>query len=266
MKYENANLEFWEAVVPEHVKSDFYDVKGFLEGNSYLDEIELEQLGNISGKTLLHLQCHFGLSTFSLARLGAIVTGIDFSSAAIDEAKRLAKVSKIDATFVKANVYDLSENLQQKFDIVFSSYGVLCWLPDLKKWAGQVAERLNHGGTFHLIEFHPLMTALKKNVGGELIVDNSYFNEGVEVLQAEGSYATRDANINERVYEWTHSLAEVVNSLLEAGLSLKSFQEYPFTTEGGFVGYLRPDECGHWIPTNPKFKVPLTYSLTATKL
>ena len=182
MKYKNSNLEFWESVVPQHIKSDYYDVNGFLKGNSSLDEIEIGQVGNISGKTLLHLQCHFGLSTLSLARLGAIVTGIDFSSSAISEAKRLAKVSKIDATFVKANVYDLSENLQQKFDVVFSSYGVLCWLPNLNEWATQIAACLNHGGTFHLIEFHPLMTALTKNAANELIVENSYFNEEVEVF------------------------------------------------------------------------------------
>ncbi len=266
MKYKNSNLEFWEAVVPEHVKSDYYDVKGFLKGKLSLDEIEIGQLGNISGKTLLHLQCHFGLSTLSLARLGANVTGIDFSSSAITEAKRLAKLSKIDATFVRTNVYDLSENLQEKFDVVFSSYGVLCWLPDLNEWATQIAACLNHGGTFHLIEFHPLMTALTKNTANELIVENSYFNEGVEVLQTQGSYATADAGIDEQVYEWTHSLADVVTALLKAGLRLESFQEYPFATEGGFVGYLRVEDSGQWTPANHKFKVPLTYSLRATKV
>ena len=137
--YKNANLKFWDSIVEEHWQSDFYDVPSFLAGKTSLDPLEMEAVGDVNGRTLLRLQCHFGLSPLSWVRLGAIATGIDFSPAAITAANELSRKSGIHARFVESNIYNLSSSLDDEYDIVFASYGVLCWLPDLTEWAKEIA-------------------------------------------------------------------------------------------------------------------------------
>ncbi|MEC9279128.1 MAG: class I SAM-dependent methyltransferase, partial [Chloroflexota bacterium] len=150
--YKDSNLKFWDSIVEDHVRSDFYDVSGFLQGKTTLDSVEINQVGDVSGLTFLHLQCHFGLSTLDWVRLGAIATGVDFSPTAIAMARKLSKDTGLRARFVESNVYNISSRLDEKFDIVFTSYGVLCWLPDLTKWAEQIAHCLKTGGRFYLVE------------------------------------------------------------------------------------------------------------------
>ena len=263
--YRNANLKFWNSVVAEHVESDFYDVAGFLDGAINLDDIEMNQVGDVRGKTLLHLQCHFGLSTLSLVRMGALATGVDFSPDAIEAARRLSQESGLSARFVESNIYDISDNLDEQYDIVFTSYGVLCWLPDLGKWAEQIACCLKDGGRFHLVEYHPLMTALESGSGNDVVLRNSYFNEGVEIFEVEGSYASPKSFISETTYEWNHSIGEVITALVNVGLNIDTFNEYPYATDGGFVGYLRRDEDKKWRVPDHKWGVPLTYSISASK-
>ena len=263
--YRDVNLKFWNSVVPEHVVSDFYDVEGFLSGDLALDDIELNQVGDVHGQTLLHLQCHFGLSTLSWTRLGALATGVDFSPAAIAAARRLSLESGLSARFVESNVYDISDNLNDHYDIVFTSYGVLCWLADLDEWAEQIACCLKDGGKFHLVEYHPLMSALDCGQENDVVLRNSYFNEGVEIFKVKGSYASSESFINETTYEWNHSVGEVITALVNAGFSIDTFTEYPYATDGGFVGYLQRGEDRKWRVPNHKWGVPLTYSICASK-
>ena len=137
-----------------HLGSKFYDVEAFKDGSSSLNAIELEQVGNVEGKRLLHLQCHFGQDTLSWARLGATVTGVDLSTEAIEQANKLKSALGLDATFVANDIYQFGNESTEEFDIVFTSYGVLCWLPDLNLWAKTISSSLAMGGEFHLVEFH----------------------------------------------------------------------------------------------------------------
>ncbi|MFW9973572.1 MAG: class I SAM-dependent methyltransferase, partial [Candidatus Odinarchaeota archaeon] len=134
-KFFETNLKRWNELVELNAKSRLYDLEGFKSGNSSLLRIELEELGNVMGKSLLHLQCHFGMDTLSWARLGAYVTGVDFSDKAINLARDLSKELNIPARFIQANLYDIPNILHEQFDIVFTSYGTICWLPNLAKWA-----------------------------------------------------------------------------------------------------------------------------------
>ena len=155
-QYFQANKELWNAKTPIHNKSEFYDVAGFKAGDSTLRSVELEELGDVKGKSLLHLQCHFGMDTMSWAREGAKVTGMDLSDVAIARAKELSAELSIPADFVCCNLYDLPQHLEGSFDLVFTSYGTIGWLPDLDKWASVVKHFLKPGGTFYIVEFSSL--------------------------------------------------------------------------------------------------------------
>ncbi len=146
-----ANRVRWNQLADVNVKSRYYDVDGFRCGKSSLKSIERDEVGEVRGQTLLHLQCHFGLDTLSWRRLGAEVTGVDFSPTAIALARELSREVGLEANFIEANIYDLPTVLEGQFDIVFASYGVLCWLPDLLAWARVAAHFLKAGGAFHLI-------------------------------------------------------------------------------------------------------------------
>src|SRR5207245_11749512 len=158
-RYVRANRDRWNAVTPHHVASQFYDVEGFKAGRARrrtgMDELEVALVGDVRGKTLLHLQCHFGIDTIGWAQRGAIVTGVDFAGEAVQAARRLAPEMGVPATFVESDVYDLPANLQGRFDVVFTSHGVLGWLPDLERWAQVIARFLAPGGRFHLTEAPP---------------------------------------------------------------------------------------------------------------
>ncbi|MFX1317456.1 MAG: class I SAM-dependent methyltransferase, partial [Promethearchaeota archaeon] len=161
-----------------NVKSDWYDLEGFLEGKSSLLPIEIKELGDVKGKSLLHLQCHFGMDTLSWARKGAIVTGVDFSDKAIELAKELSNELNITARFIQANIYDIPNIIKEKFDIVFTSYGVLCWLPDLVKWAKVINFCLKPGGTFYIIDGHPFGALIDEKVEKRFQVGFNYFTKG----------------------------------------------------------------------------------------
>ena len=155
--YIEINKQSWNKKTSTHLTSDFYDVEGFLNGNSSLNEIELELLGDVKGKSILHLQCHFGQDTISLGRLGARTTGIDLSDKAIESAIELAEKAGIEASFICCDIYDLPNHLNEQFDIVYTSYGTLGWLPDIDKWAKIVSRYLKPDGKFVFVEFHPVV-------------------------------------------------------------------------------------------------------------
>ena len=167
MKKENNYIEInrqsWNNRIDTHLKSEFYDLEKFIKGKNSLNSIELELLGDLSGKTILHLQCHFGQDTISLSRLGAEVTGVDLSDKAIESAKQIAKQTKSNTTFICCDIYDLPNYLDKQFDIVFASYGTIGWLPDIDKWAKIVTKFLKPNGQFVFVEFHPVVWMFDDN-------------------------------------------------------------------------------------------------------
>ncbi len=225
-----ANRVLWDELTAIHEQSAFYDVEGFLAGASSLGAIELEELGDVAGKRLLHLQCHFGLDTLSWARRGAVVTGVDFSGQAVALARRLAAQAGLSATFIESDLYKLSRVLHERFDVVFTSWGVLCWLPDLAGWARLIADSLAPGGVFYLLEFHPFLFALNDETEQPLVGADSYFHRAAPHAwqnDGGGSYADPTATVAAPIqYEWDHPLGEIVTVLLGAGLELEWLHEF----------------------------------------
>lgn len=260
-EYFAKNREMWNGHVSIHEKSKFYDVDGFKKGRNSLTFVELEELGNVAGKTLLHLQCHFGLDTMSWARLGARVTGVDFSEKAIALARSLSNELAVDARFIQSNIYDLPRALEDQFDTVYTSYGVLCWLPDLKKWGRVISHFLNEGGTFYMVEFHPIRSMF--NDEGD-ITEPYFHSDEPAKYEGSGSYADPSANFKHVSYEWFHSLSDVVNALIDAGLRIEFLHEFPFSTSGD-CPFLEQREDGLWYHKNKDIKIPLMFSIKARK-
>jgi SAM-dependent methyltransferase len=263
--YYEANLRRWNELVGIHARSDEYDLEGFLSGRSSLHGLELEALGDVSGMSLLHLQCHFGLDTLSWARLGARVTGVDFSETAIELARRIAERIGVEAEFVCCNVYDLPDSLEGEYDIVYTTYGVLCWLHDVEGWARIVSRYLRPGGTFFLAEFHPFMWVFDDEHPSELKVEYGYWpGEEPEHYEGDGSYADPTAKLENRgSYEWVHPISEVVNALIGAGLTILELGEYPFSVDNRQMAFMERGEDGY--SRLPGYEVPLMYSIKATK-
>jgi 2-polyprenyl-3-methyl-5-hydroxy-6-metoxy-1,4-benzoquinol methylase len=257
----DANQALWDAKVPVHLDSSFYDMAAFRAGASSLQAIEREGMGDVAGKSLLHLQCHFGQDTLSWAREGATVTGIDLSTKAIETARSISKELNIPATFVCCNLYDLKEHLSGQFDIVFTSYGTIGWLPDLDRWAEVITHFLRPGGTFYIADFHPYLWMLDDAFKQ---VQYSYFNVTIIEEITEGSYADRDAPIQGRSFSWNHPLSEVVTALISHGLQIESLQEYDYTPWDCFPG-LKKIGDRKWVFEHVESKVPYVYSIRAQK-
>ena len=255
------NRALWDGWTGIHVDSDFYDVDGFLAGEDTLKEPELQLLGDPEGARILHLQCHFGLDTLSLARRGAVVTGVDFSSRAVEEARELARRAGIRARFVRSDVYDVPQRLAEEFDVVFTTYGVLAWLPDLPRWAEVVREGLRSGGRLILVDFHPVAEMFEGGLGEPVY---PYFGgDGPLRVRVEGSYAEPEADFAHDSFQWIHPLEDVLGALLGAGFHLEAFREHPFSPYGCFP-YTREVAPGRWqVPGRPG-ALPLVFSLRAS--
>jgi ubiquinone/menaquinone biosynthesis C-methylase UbiE len=265
--FAEANRRRWDELVAVHAASPFYDVEGFRQGKCTLKPTELEELGDVRGKSLLHLQCHFGLDTLSWARRGANVTGVDFSQPAVEQARTLAGETRLAARFIQSDVYELPDKLDETFEIVFTSYGVLFWLPDIERWANVVARFLQPGGTFYIVEFHPVMGIFEKRDDLlELEVGYPYFATSEPMrFDDDGSYADRSAKLSNRVtYSWSHSLADVVSALVNAGLRIDFLHEFAHCSEQ-FFPFMEERSPGKWYLTKHHGSVPLLYSIKATK-
>lgn len=263
-RYLQGNQQLWEEWADINYRSKHYDVAGFKAGPAPLDEMVLEGVGDVAGKSLLHLQCHFGKDTLRLAMLGAKVTGIDFSSKAIAFARGLASEMEIPAEFIETNLYDLPSVLDAQFDVVFTSYGVLSWLPDLQRWSEIIARFLKPGGVFFIAETHPTMTIFDNDDPKELCAKFSYFH-GPEPIIFEpktGNYADADAVVTQTEYCFQHDMAEIVNSLLRVGLRLEYLREYPYAVWKAFP-FLVQDERGYWHMPEGYPPIPLTFTLRA---
>lgn len=263
-KYLKNNEDLWNELTPIHERSEFYDVEGFKKSKCTLHSIELEEIGDVTGKSLLHLQCHFGLDTLSWGRRGAKVTGIDFSEEAIALAHRLSEETSIEADFICSDIYAMPDALKGQFDIVFTSAGVLCWLSDLERWAEIIFHFLKPGGFFYIREYHPMIWVFDDSANTtELKVHYSYFHNPEPVKwEPQGDYADPDAVVTHGSYEWTHSLGDVINALISAGLKIDFLHEFPV------IGWrhcplMKQDRDGWWRLEGDK--LPLTFSLKATK-
>lgn len=255
MDYLSTNKAAWDKRTQLHVKSKFYDVAAFKAGRSTLNTVELEQVGDVTGKSLLHLQCHFGLDTLSWSRLGAFVTGVDLSATAIDEAKGLSQALNTNAHFIESDVCQLTKMHNEKYDVVFTSYGVLCWLPDLSVWAKVVADSLKSGGEFHLVEFHPF---------NDLLSGYAYFHSSEPDIEEEGTYTENCEGDTSTIVTWPHTISDVVSALLGAGLTIDSFQEHIYSPYNCFEGLEFAPDKGYFKSHNGHF-VPMLFSIKATK-
>ncbi len=260
--YFETNRALWDGWTKLHTASAFYDVDGFKAGASTLKPVERDELGEVSGKTLLHLQCHFGLDTLSWAREGAVVTGVDFSEEAIARARSLSAELDLPATFLCSNLYDVPEVLNAAFDIVFTSYGVLTWLPDLDRWAQIGARCLKPGGTFYLVEFHPFVSMLDNE--GQRIAYPYFLGDEPLQFEEAGSYAEPEADFTHTAYEWPHSLGEIVTALLKAGLTLEHLHEFPYSTYP-FPWCLDQEQPDRYVWKDRALTVPLMFSIKATR-
>lgn len=264
-----ANQSLWDVWTGIHATGDFYDLESFKAGGVRLRPYEIELVGDVTGKSLLHLQCHFGIDTLSWARLGARVTGADISAAAIELAGTLAvELGFPDARFVRSNLYDLPEALDGEFDVVYTSRGAIGWLPDIRAWARVVAHFLAPGGTFFITEAHPVLNVFENEgvAPGELRLAYPYWEHPEPlVFPVKGSYADPEADVgDETEHSWDHGLGEIVTALVDAGLHIEALVEHPFLAWK--VDFLVEGPEGDWyLPADAGGGLPLMFSLRARK-
>lgn len=259
--YLEINRKLWNDKVEHHVKSDFYDVDAFIEGKQVLNDIELEKLGDVRGKSILHLQCHFGQDSIALSRMGAEVTGLDLSDEAIEKAQWLADTCGTKTKFVCCDVYSASDYIQGKFDIVFTSYGTVGWLPDMDKWASIVQQFIKPGGKFVFAEFHPVVWMMDYQFKK---FDYSYFNVSPIIEELEGTYADKNAQIKNKEITWNHSLSEVIGALLKQGLVLESLDEYDYSPYPCFENLVEVED-GKFQIKGLEGILPMAYALSMLK-
>ncbi|MGH6933696.1 MAG: class I SAM-dependent methyltransferase [Dongiaceae bacterium] len=260
------NRRRWDEVAGIHPGTKFYGVDRFKAGENSLLPLELAEVGDVAGKSLLHLQCHFGLDSLNWARLGARVTGLDFSSEAIRQARKLAAETGLAAEFVEANVYDAAQVIDRQFDIVFVSWGALCWLPDLRRWAEIVMRLLAPGGFLYVLEGHPTANILEQTERtGAIFANYPYFNGAEPVLfHVDKTYADDLPVKNKDEATWLHPMSTILSSILNVGLSIEFFREhqvlawplFPCMTKG---------EDGYWRLPADRPSLPLSFSLKASK-
>jgi SAM-dependent methyltransferase len=261
-----ANQDNWNDRTPIHLGSDFYDVEGWIRENRGPRAMEAQALGDVTGLRLAHLQCHIGLDTLAWARVGAVVTGLDFSDAAIEAARDIASRAGLSGTssFVCADVHDAAQVLgESAFDVVYVSLGALCWLPSVAAWADQVSQLLVPGGRLYLHDVHPLLMALGDE---QLEIEYSYFEEPEPVCWDDPkSYTDGEGTLaHPRSYQWSHGIAEIVSAVMEHGLCLERLEEHDWLPTQRF-SFMVPDGEGRWIMPADRPRIPLSFSLLASK-
>lgn len=260
MDYLSINKELWNKRTKVHIDSDFYDVKSFLRSPNSLNSIELNLLGDVKGKRILHLQCHFGMDTISLTKKGAVVTGVDLSPESIRQAKELAAKCQVEVRFIESDIYKLSEVLNEQFDIVFTSYGTIGWLPSMPKWAQTIKHFLKPKAKFVFVEFHPVVWMFSYDFSK---VEYNYSDSTPIVEEIEGSYTDGGSDLKEKSVSWNHGLALVINSLLQEGMTLANFQEYFYSPYNCFENTVEI-ETGKFQIKGHEGKLPMVYSLVLT--
>jgi len=263
-RWRETNRASWDERVPIHVGAGFYGVEAFKAGEEHLRPFELAEMGDVSGKDLLHLQCHFGKDTLGWARRGALVTGLDFSAPAIEEARKLAAGIGVDAEFVRSDVYEARQALGGRpFDVVYTGLGALNWLPDIARWASVATSLVRPGGFLYLAEFHPFADVFGDE---DLTVEHDYFHaEEPQVWDEPGSYADLEAETENNVtYEWKHTLSDVVSALIDAGLVLEFLHEHDYTLYPRWPMLVKSGLDTYRLPEGLP-RIPLMYSLKASR-
>lgn len=263
-KFEETNKNLWNELTDVHIKS--YGIDKFKNGKSSIDQIQLNEIGDVRGKSLLHLQCHFGLDTLSWAREGAIVTGVDFSEKSIAYANQLKEELNIKAKFICCNIYDLKSLLDERFDIVYTSQGVLCWLKDLNEWAKLIHHFLRPGGIFYIMEGHPITHIFDDERRGKLEIIYPYFHskEPTKWDDDYPDYSDETYIPKNPSYEWQWSLSNILNSLIKAGLQIEFIHEFDKLFYKGFPD-MKCDKNGWWYFPDYIDKIPLIFTLRAKK-
>jgi SAM-dependent methyltransferase len=271
--YRDVNRAHWDERAPAHAASPGYAVDRFAEDPTFLSDVvrfDVPRLGDLTGLTGVHLQCHIGTDTVSLARLGARMTGLDLSVASVEEARQVAEVAGADVEFVVGEVYDAPDLLPPaSFDLVFTGIGALCWLPDITRWAEVVAALLKPGGRLFLREGHPVMWALEDNRADDLLVMRYPYHRQTEPLEwdEEGSYVEVDRElVNTRSLSWNHGLGDIVTALLDAGMRLTMLVEHDTVPWEPLPGLMvQTPEFGEWALRTGRERAPMTYTLQAVK-
>jgi SAM-dependent methyltransferase len=261
-KYFETNKATWNEKTKIHVESGMYDLEAFKNGTSSLMPYELKALGDVKGKSLLHLQCHFGQDTLSWSRLGANCVGVDISDEGIGFAQKLNEELELDADFVCCNVLETSKYVTDTFDIVFTSYGVIGWLPNLEPWGQMIADRLNKGGVFYMAEFHPIVWMFDY-LEGKPIMKYGYMQDEVIYEEYEGTYANTDSKMISKEYGWNHGLSEVINALTKAGLRIDYLNEYD-ESPYNVLPDLEKTKSGMYATKDKLY--PLIFEIKATKV
>ncbi len=264
--YLRANRENWNERVEHHYGTKYYDVQGFLSGRCTLKPVEFKALGEVTGKRILHLQCHFGLDTLSLSRMGGIVTGIDFSEAAIRKAKNLSEMTKLNAEFHCADVHSVCDVLDcGSFDLVFASYGVFCWIQDLYRWFSVASAMLKPDGRIFVIDGHPALDMLNYDAADDWFSFNGhYFHEETpELCTVKESYTGEGGSlVNSTTYQWYHHLGEYATAVGSAGLIIHSLAEYPYCHFRKFPCMVQRSD-GYW--EIPNHSLPIMFSMDCRK-
>jgi SAM-dependent methyltransferase len=264
------NRAVWDERAPAHAASPDYWIERFLADPEFISHVvrfDLPLLGDVSGLDGVHLQCHIGTDTLSLARLGARMTGLDFSPASLAEARRLAAAIGQPTEFFEANVYDAPSVLgRERFDFVFSGIGALCWLPKIRPWAQVVADLLRPGGWLFIREGHPMLWALDEREG-ELIVEFPYFERDEPLVWDQaGTYVETDVTFEHSViHQWNHGLGEIVTALLEVGMELRTLVEHDSAPWDPAPGLMERSADEEWRLADRPWRLASTYTLRAVK-
>ncbi len=248
------NRRLWDELVEVHFAHPDYHVQEFLAGWNSLLSIEREWLGDVNGRSLLHLFCQFGQDTLSWARLGASVTGVDISGRSIELANELKARAGLEADFIQSDVLELIGRIDRKFDIVFQSYGTHQWISDLDRWAAVVTHYLEPGGTFLIVDIHPVSATVLEKV--------PYFEKGPHRYQ-DPDYADKSYYPREESVEWQHTLGEIVTALIRAGLTVERLEEFNKMCYRYRADWVQRD--GYWYPPDGPPKYPMLFALQARK-
>ena len=259
--YYKTNKEAWNTRTKIHLHSSFYDLNKFKREVKSVPDLDLSLLGDVRGKSILHLQCHFGLDTLSLSKMGANIVGVDFSEEAIQTAKSLNEELGLNAQFCCCNIYDVPTMLKwQKFDIIYTSYGVVNWLPDLIQWGQVISQMLKDGGKFVIVEFHPILWMFNEEFSQ---VRYAYSRKEPYIVE-ESTYTDSENDNREKTVTWNHGLAVVLNGLLCNGLQIKSFGEYDYSPFNLF-GNMTVEKNGTFKIAGKNGEIPMLFSVIAVK-
>ena len=272
-EYMKVNRANWDQRAPAHATSPDYNLQRFIDDPAFIGEVvqfDRTRLGDVRGLSGVHLQCHIGTDTVGLSRLGARMTGLDFSSAAIEQARALVAKSGDNVIFVESDVYDAASAMgSEQFDLVFTGIGALCWLPSISRWAAAVATVLKPGGRLFIREGHPMLWSLTDaRPDGLLVVDLPYFErDEPSVWEDGGTYVETDVVFTANTtHEWNHGLGEIVTALMAEGMQITGLAEHDSVPWEALPGQMTKDELGEWRLTERPWRLAASYTLQAVKL